>query len=60
MKYLLDSNAVIAILNRNPHFIQKIQQYQPSDFVLSSVVHFELVFGAHKSQKTAHNLEITI
>mgnify|MGYP000853479929 FL=1 len=56
MKYLLDSNAVIALLNKNPDFIQKITQYIPQDFALSSIVLFELTFGAYKSQKTAENL----
>lgn len=56
MKYLLDSNAVIALLNKNTDFIQKITQHQPSDFALSSIVLFELTFGAYKSQKTAENL----
>lgn len=56
MKYLLDSNALIALLNKNPDFIQKITQYSPQDFALSSIVLFELTFGAYKSQKTAENL----
>lgn len=55
MKFLLDTNAVIAILNRNEHFIQKIKQHKPSDFGLPSIVLFELVYGAEKSQKVAEN-----
>ncbi len=56
MKYLLDSNAAIALLNRNQDFIEKIKQYQTKDFALSTIVWFELAFGAYKSQKVALNL----
>lgn len=56
MKFLLDTNAVIALLNRQPDFIAQITQYSPSDFGLSSVVLFELYYGAEKSQKKTENL----
>lgn len=56
MKYLLDTNMVIAISRRQANIINKIRQYQPSDFVLSSVVYFELAFGAYNSQKVQDNL----
>lgn len=56
MKYLLDTNAVIALLNHNQDFIARLKQYSPRDFVVSSVVMFELYYGANKSQKVAENL----
>ncbi|KMK50662.1 pilus assembly protein, partial [[Actinobacillus] muris] len=56
MKYLLDTNAVIALLNRQSQFIEKLKQYKPADFGLSSIVLFELCFGAEKSQRKAENL----
>lgn len=56
MKYLLDTNAVIAILNQNTDFIQRLKQHTPADFALSAITWFELHYGAHKSQKTAENL----
>ena len=56
MKYLLDTNAVIAILNRNTDFIQRLKQHTPADFALSAITWFELHYGAHKSQKAAENL----
>lgn len=52
----LDTNMVIAISRRQANIINKIRQYQPSDFVLSSVVYFELAFGAYNSQKVQDNL----
>lgn len=56
MKYLLDTNAVIAILNGNLHFITELKKHRPTDFGLSSVVMFELYYGAEKSQKVKENL----
>lgn len=56
MKFLLDTNAVIALLNRQPDFIAKLTHYSPQDFGLSSIVLFELHYGAEKSQRKAENL----
>lgn len=56
MKFLLDTNAVISILNRNSDFIAKLTRYSPQDFGLSAIVLFELHYGAQKSQRKAENL----
>lgn len=56
MKFLLDTNAVIALLNKNQTFIEQLKRYRPSDFAVSSIVMFELYYGAHKSQKVLENL----
>lgn len=56
MKYLLDTNAVIAITKKQAKMISQLRQHKPSDFVLSSIVQFELVFGAYNSQKVQENL----
>lgn len=56
MTFLLDTNAVIAILNGNNQFITTMKQYKPSDFVVSSIVMFELFYGAYKSQNIEKNL----
>lgn len=56
MKFLLDTNAVIALLNHQADFIAQLKQHQPSDFGLSSIVLFELFYGAEKSQKKTENL----
>lgn len=55
MKYLLDTNAVIAILKKDPKFINNLKKYRPSDFVLSSIVLFELMYGVEKSIKKEEN-----
>lgn len=56
MKYLLDTNIVIAVLNNNTDLIAKIRQYPAQDCVISSIVVFELYYGAYKSGKQAKNL----
>ena len=57
MRYLLDTNALIAILNGNQAFIDKLKQHSPRDFGVPAVVMFELFYGAHKSQRVAQNLQ---
>jgi tRNA(fMet)-specific endonuclease VapC len=56
MKYLLDSNAVIAILKGHPGLVAQLRRHVPGDFGLSSIVVHELFFGAYKGQRTAENL----
>jgi tRNA(fMet)-specific endonuclease VapC len=56
MKFLLDTNAWIKILNSRPSPVkEKLLIHHPSDIVTCSIVKSELYFGAYKStQKTAN------
>lgn len=56
MKFLLDSNAVIAILERNPGLLARLRSHRPEDFYLSAIVVHELVCGAYRSQRVAENV----
>ncbi|MDE1146639.1 MAG: type II toxin-antitoxin system VapC family toxin [Azospirillaceae bacterium] len=56
MKFLLDTNAVIAVIKGNPAFLSRMQQHRPEDFGLPSIVVHELYFGAAKSQRQAENM----
>jgi tRNA(fMet)-specific endonuclease VapC len=57
MKYLLDTNTCIAYLTRRSRKIEKIlQEMVPADISLCSVVKYELIYGAYKSQKIDYNL----
>lgn len=56
MRFLLDTNAVIAVLKAHSGFIARMTQYQPGDFALSSIVAHELYYGAFKGQRVAENL----
>lgn len=56
MKFLLDTNAVIAILNGDPGVPARLRRHAPADFGLSAIVAHELVCGARKSRRVAENL----
>lgn len=57
MIYLLDSNAVIALLNDPSGPVSsRLRQYQPLDAGLSAIVTHELYFGAFKSSRRQRNL----
>ena len=56
MRYLLDSNALIALLKGQPGFVARIRQHPPRDFALSSIVAHELFYGAYKGRRSANNL----
>jgi tRNA(fMet)-specific endonuclease VapC len=56
VKYLLDSNAVIALLKGHSGFLSRIRQYVPQDFAIPAIVAHELSYGAYKGQRTAENL----
>ncbi|AMR81739.1 type II toxin-antitoxin system VapC family toxin [Cupriavidus nantongensis] len=56
MKYLLDANAVIAMLKGEPTMLERLRAHLPSDFGLPAIVAHELFYGAYKSQRAAANL----
>jgi tRNA(fMet)-specific endonuclease VapC len=56
--YLLDTNAVIALLKRHKTVLTRLRQLAPSDVVLSAIVAHELYFGAYKSLNTAGNVAL--
>jgi tRNA(fMet)-specific endonuclease VapC len=56
VKFLLDSNAVIALMKGHSGFLTRLRQHQPRDFGISTIVAHELFYGAYKGQRTAENL----
>lgn len=56
MKFLLDTNAVVALLAGNRSFVERLRAHHPSDFGIPAIVHHELCFGAYKSRRVAANL----
>jgi tRNA(fMet)-specific endonuclease VapC len=56
VKFLLDSNAVIALMKGHPGFLMRLHQHQPPDFGISAIVAHELFYGAYRGQRTAENL----
>jgi tRNA(fMet)-specific endonuclease VapC len=59
MRYLLDTNAVLAVLNDPAGPVaRRLRQHHPADVGLSVVVLHELYFGAFKSQRRERNLAL--
>ena len=59
MRYLLDSNACIALLNStSPSLRTRIGRHRPSDIGLSVIVTYELYYGAFKSRRVDRNIEL--
>ncbi|MGA9869218.1 MAG: type II toxin-antitoxin system VapC family toxin [Acetobacteraceae bacterium] len=56
MKYLLDTNAVIALLKGNAALLAKVHQHLLRDFSISAVAAHELFFGAYRSKRVVANL----
>jgi tRNA(fMet)-specific endonuclease VapC len=56
--HLLDTNAVIALLGRkSPALTERVMESGEGSIGLSSIVAFELYFGAYKSARVSFNLE---
>ena len=56
MKFLLDTNAVIALLKGHGGFRDRLVRHGPEDFGLPAIVMHELYYGAYKSQHIEANL----
>ena len=57
MKYLLDTNAIIAILNDPQSAVSlKLRSKTPDEVGISTIVAHELYYGAFKSQRSAKNV----
>jgi tRNA(fMet)-specific endonuclease VapC len=59
MRYLLDANAIIALLNDviSP-LARRVRQESPEDLAIPAIVAHELFYGAYKSQRRSHNLAL--
>ncbi len=58
-QYLLDTNAVIALLSYSPSGVKaRVLRHSPKDIFVSTVVMFELYYGAYRSQRVERNLEL--
>ncbi len=59
MRYLLDTNAVAALLNDpGGRLAGRVRQHRPADVGLSAIVTHELYYGAFKSQRRDRNLDL--
>jgi len=59
MRYLLDTNAVIALLNNAPsRAAERLRREERSDVAISAVVAHELFYGAFKSTRADRNVAL--
>ena len=59
MRYLLDANAVIALLNDTASKIAKrARRERPGEVAISAIVAHELFYGAFRSRRTTQNLAL--
>jgi len=59
LRYLLDTNAVIGLLNGSaPTLTRRVRRVAPAEIGVSSIVVYELFYGAYKSARVARNLAI--
>ncbi len=57
MQYLLDANAIIALLNDTTSPIaRRVRRHAPREFGVSAIVIHELYYGAFKSQRVEQNV----
>jgi tRNA(fMet)-specific endonuclease VapC len=57
MRYLLDANAVIDLLNdANSKLAKRVRRESPNDIAISAVVSHELFYGAYKSGRPTQNV----
>lgn len=56
IRYLLDTNACIGIINDNPPALrQRVQQVEPTEIAISEIVRYELAFGVCNSKQVEKN-----
>ncbi|MBA4158560.1 MAG: hypothetical protein H0X65_13950 [Gemmatimonadetes bacterium] len=61
IRYLLDANAVIALLNQPTGIVgRRVRSHHPSEVGLSAVAIHELYYGAFKSQRQECDLCCTV
>lgn len=59
MRYLLDTNACIALLNNSsPPLLARLRRHKPEEVGLPAPVAYELYYGAYKSRHANRNLEL--
>lgn len=59
MRFLLDTNACIALLNDSSRpLVERIREQPPKDVGLPTVVLYELFYGAYKSQRLERNVAV--
>ena len=51
MRFLLDTNVVIAVMNRRPVVTERVFRHSRRDYGLSAIVAHELLYGAFRARR---------
>lgn len=57
MRYVLDTNIAVALLEQRPQVTESVAELSPLDVGLPVLVLAELLFGARRSKRVDANLE---
>jgi tRNA(fMet)-specific endonuclease VapC len=57
VRYVLDTNVVVALLNINARVLARLSNLDAEDIAIPVVVVAELLYGAHRSARAAANAE---
>ena len=57
IRYLLDTNAVIAAMKGLPGVLARLHALSPQEVGISAMVLHELYYGAYKSERQQHNID---
>jgi tRNA(fMet)-specific endonuclease VapC len=58
MRYLIDTNILIAMSKNRPGLLARLEKYPASDILLSSVVVAEIEYSIAKSTRQEHNQRV--
>lgn len=58
MRYLLDTDASIALIKGRPRAVEWLRRRVPAEVAMSGVSKAELYYGARKSGRVEHNLRV--
>jgi tRNA(fMet)-specific endonuclease VapC len=56
LRFLLDTNVVVAILKKDRNVLDAMRRWRPCDIGMPAIVSFELLYGIEKSRRAAENL----
>jgi tRNA(fMet)-specific endonuclease VapC len=58
-RYLLDTNALIALLRGGANPVsRRIREHAPAEIAISAIAMHELYYGAYRSERLEHNLDL--
>jgi tRNA(fMet)-specific endonuclease VapC len=57
VKFLLDTNSIIAVIKGNARVLSELRKHSPQDFAIPAIALHQLFYGAFRSARVQENLE---